>query len=112
MDRIQNDPPSEIAGRKVVRRIDIESGNICDGATGETTGKIDLPSSRVVIFELEGGAKAVARPSGTEPKIKFYFFLAGEKQASIEGVCGSLEKLEEQKGPFETAFLSSFGVEN
>ncbi|MBQ6237839.1 MAG: phospho-sugar mutase [Bacteroidales bacterium] len=65
-------PPKEINGSRVVRIRDIKTLEETDCLTGKTT-KIDLPSSNVLQFFTEDGCKVTVRPSGTEPKIKFYF---------------------------------------
>ena len=67
MEKLRNEPPAEIAGYKVV--------GITDYTKPEETG---LPSSNVLIFALEGGATVVARPSGTEPKLKIYYTTLGK----------------------------------
>lgn len=72
MERFRSNPPDQLGGEKVVRINDIQSGQSLDLATGEQTD-IDLPASNVLQFFTEGGSKICARPSGTEPKIKFYF---------------------------------------
>ncbi|MCL4152731.1 UNVERIFIED_CONTAM: hypothetical protein GTU68_020334, partial [Idotea baltica] len=64
-------PPSSFAGSKVVTVKDYKSGISTDIASGEVS-KIDLPSSNVLQFFTEDGSIISARPSGTEPKIKFY----------------------------------------
>ncbi len=63
--------PTMIAGRSVLSTDDISCGvrTFQDGMTES----IDLPSSDVLIFNLEGGARVIVRPSGTEPKIKCYY---------------------------------------
>ena len=68
--------PAEIAGCKVVRAGDYEAQTVTDLVAGtvESTG---LPKSNVLSFTLDNGDVIVARPSGTEPKIKFYFMLIG-----------------------------------
>ncbi|MBR6330490.1 MAG: phospho-sugar mutase, partial [Bacteroidales bacterium] len=65
-------PPKEINGSRVVRIRDIKTLEETDCLTGKTT-KIDLPSSNVLQSFTEDGCKVTVRPSGTEPKIKFYF---------------------------------------
>lgn len=72
MNTFRNDPPMEIAGIKVVKFEDYKLG-ICKDITAGTETQITLPKSNVLAFYLEGGAKAIVRPSGTEPKIKTYF---------------------------------------
>ncbi len=69
-------PLTELDGSKVTRLCDYQSGYETDLITGEKH-KIDLPSSNVLIFHTEDGSKIAARPSGTEPKIKFYFSVKG-----------------------------------
>lgn len=72
MQGYRNNPPKEIAGSKVKELLDYQLQEKKDLATGETQ-KIDLPKSNVLQFITEDGSKISARPSGTEPKIKFYF---------------------------------------
>lgn len=73
-ERIENwraNPFTEIAGEKVIRVEDyqtLEAKNILNN----TTEKIDIPQSNVLIYHTEKGSKIAVRPSGTEPKIKFY----------------------------------------
>ncbi|WP_194850646.1 phospho-sugar mutase [Nonlabens antarcticus] len=64
-------PPSEISGKKVIIIEDYQTG-IRRNQSLNKAEKIDVPSSNVLIFYLEDGSKIAARPSGTEPKIKFY----------------------------------------
>jgi len=72
MQGYRDNPPKEIAGSKVVEFLDYQLQTNKNLATGETK-KIDLPKSNVLQFITEDGSKISARPSGTEPKIKFYF---------------------------------------
>lgn len=72
MEGFRNDPPKELGGVGVKTLLDyqLQTGtNLADGSTFT----IDLPKSNVLQFVLEDGSKVSARPSGTEPKIKFYF---------------------------------------
>lgn len=72
MKSYRENPPMEFAGSKVVRVEDYltsKAKNLTDGS--EET--IDIPSSNVMIFYTEDGSKIACRPSGTEPKIKYYF---------------------------------------
>ncbi len=77
MKSFRDNPPSEINGSKLVTIKDYELGIEKNVVTGEEK-KIDLPKSNVLQFFTEDGSKVSARPSGTEPKIKFYF---GAKEA-------------------------------
>lgn len=68
----RDNPPKAINGSPVVKLFDYQLQKVTNIATGETT-TIDLPKSNVLQFLLEDGSRISARPSGTEPKIKFYF---------------------------------------
>ena len=72
MEGYRDNPPKEIAGSKVKLMNDYELRQATDIHTGKTT-PIELPKSDVLQFFLEDGTKISMRPSGTEPKIKFYF---------------------------------------
>ena len=72
MNGYRNNPPATIDGSKVVQLLDYELQKGSNPATGETW-PIQLPKSNVLQFITEDGSKISARPSGTEPKIKFYF---------------------------------------
>ncbi|MEO6135817.1 MAG: phospho-sugar mutase [Ginsengibacter sp.] len=72
MQGYRDNPPSEIAGSKVKELLDYQLQQSTDLETGEKA-EIKLPKSNVLQFILEDGTKISARPSGTEPKIKFYF---------------------------------------
>jgi len=70
-------PPTELGGSKVVLVKDYKSGD-CINTENGTVSKMEFPSSNVLQFLTEDGTKVSARPSGTEPKIKFYFSVKGE----------------------------------
>lgn len=72
MDKFRHNPLNSINGLKVVRIDDILLSTSLDCNSGEKT-KIFLPKSDVLQYFLEDGSKITMRPSGTEPKIKFYF---------------------------------------
>jgi phosphoglucomutase len=71
MQKFRTSPPSEIAGIKTVRMLDYLVGTQKDLSSGNTS-ILDFQSSDVIQFYLEDGTKVSVRPSGTEPKIKFY----------------------------------------
>ena len=77
MNALRNPAPVEIAGRKVVKFGDYQAQTIEDRVSG-TVESTNLPKSNVLAFTLDNGDVIVARPSGTEPKIKFYFMLIGK----------------------------------
>ena len=85
----RENPPKELAGMKVLAVRDYQSGVRKDMVSGEeeSTG---LPVSNVMYYELEDNAWCCIRPSGTEPKIKFYF---GVKGSGIEDAEKKLEAL-------------------
>ena len=72
MEKYRKTPPSTLGGIKVIGLYDYETKEAKDLKSGQVC-TIDLPKSNVLQFVLEDGSKISARPSGTEPKIKFYF---------------------------------------
>ncbi len=72
MERFRNNPPSQLAGSPVVEMKDYQSGESKNLKTGAIK-EMNFESSNVLQFITEDGTKVSARPSGTEPKIKFYF---------------------------------------
>lgn len=77
MNKFRKDPPKEIAGQKVVSIKDYQTQKHIDIIKNQEF-IIDLPKSNVIQFFLENGSKITVRPSGTEPKIKFYFGVKGQ----------------------------------
>ncbi|MEQ9413005.1 MAG: phospho-sugar mutase [Cyclobacteriaceae bacterium] len=77
MDAFRNNPPSTLDGEKIVRILDFQSSVELDVLTGESR-KIDLPPSNVLQYYTESNTKVSVRPSGTEPKIKFYVSVVAE----------------------------------
>ncbi len=91
MDAYRKNTPKQVGAYKVLRLRDYKNDVITDLATGETT-PTGLPKSIVLYFELENDAWFCVRPSGTEPKIKFY---AGIKGTSLEDSAKKLDELME-----------------
>jgi phosphoglucomutase len=86
MTALRNDPPKTLAGSPVVIAIDHSNSTQTDLRTGATSST-ELPASNVLQFITEAGDKVSARPSGTEPKIKFYFSVCtttGESHADTK----------------------------
>ena len=77
MVNYRNNPPKEIGGQKVVLMKDIQAG-IAYHLDKGTQEPIALPKSNVLQFFTADGSKITVRPSGTEPKIKFYFGVIGQ----------------------------------
>ena len=91
MEGLRNNPPKEISGLKVISFGDYQKQEIIDNAGNkESTG---LPKSNVLYFDLEKNAWICVRPSGTEPKIKFYM---GVCEKSMEDADLELDKLEDE----------------
>ncbi|MAZ29619.1 MAG: phosphoglucomutase [Cytophagaceae bacterium] len=68
---LRENPMTEINGEKVIKIDDYASAKSLNIATGSSTD-IDIPKSNVLVYHTEKGSRIAARPSGTEPKIKFY----------------------------------------
>lgn len=83
METLRNNTPTEVGGYKVTSARDYKLDTIKNMATGEVkpTG---LPSSNVLYYDLEDGTWICVRPSGTEPKIKFYFGVKGTSLKDAE----------------------------
>jgi phosphoglucomutase len=77
MEDLRSNPPKQIAGSDVVYLRDYKLGKVTNFQDGSTT-ETGLPTSNVLQFETSEGTIVTARPSGTEPKIKFYFSVNGE----------------------------------
>jgi len=90
---MRNSPITEMHGEKVKYLFDYESSVCKDLISGEET-TIDLPKSNVLIYETTEGTRMAARPSGTEPKIKFYFSVHTELDdvANAKDVEASLDQ--------------------
>ena len=82
-------PPTEMAGKKIVVMEDYKTGERVDTATGEKTA-ITLPKSNVLKYLLEDGSWFCLRPSGTEPKAKVYFGVKGRSLIDSEQQLGQL----------------------
>lgn len=96
MDTLHSQPPKEIDGIKIVGIKDYQTSKSYNLENGETAD-IDLPKSNVIGFELIDGCSFIVRPSGTEPKIKFYLNAVGkdadtakEKLTQLENVSSKL----------------------
>ena len=92
MEDFRRSTPEEVNGSKVIKTIDIQLGVETDLRNGKRN-KIDLPASNVFQIFTEDGSKITARPSGTEPKIKFYISVHDkwDDGANYEAVYKKLE---------------------
>lgn len=82
MDRLRKNPPKTLGGIETVSLCDYLKGEKMVIANGAKT-RIDLPSSNVLGFTLDGGSRVLVRPSGTEPKVKFYFEIVRAVHGSL-----------------------------
>ena len=97
LETLRADAPKEIGGYKVLKVRDYKKDTITDLADGKVT-PTGLPASNVLYYELEDDAWVCVRPSGTEPKIKFYFGVKGD----------SFESSKEQLQELEDALMKKF----
>ena len=91
MRKMRNNPPETLGKYKVLKIMDCSTGIEKDILSGKET-KIDLPKSNVLRYTLENDCWCAVRPSGTEPKIKFYMGVRGD---TLEGAKKDLEDLTE-----------------
>lgn len=101
MDRLRSNPPKEFGDLRVTTLRDYESGRVTDMASGAQSDT-GLPKSNVLYFDLTNDSWCCARPSGTEPKIKFYMGVKGnsleDAQEKVNALTAVLkEKLDEGK---------------
>lgn len=87
---LRNDPPLSFAGKKVLEREDYLTGERTI-VNEDRIEKINLPTSNVLKYKLEDQAWVCVRPSGTEPKIKFYFGVRGESLKESEQTFNKLK---------------------
>ena len=83
MNSLRQNPPAEFAGHKVVAVRDYKADTIKNLETGEVT-PTGLPNSNVLYYELTDDAWVCVRPSGTEPKVKFYYGVKGTSLADAD----------------------------
>ena len=83
MNSLRQNPPAEFAGHKVVAVRDYKADTIKNLETGEVT-PTGLPNSNVLYYELTNDAWVCVRPSGTEPKVKFYYGVIGTSLADAD----------------------------
>lgn len=92
LETLRKEPPTSIGGYQVLRARDYKCGKIQDMITGEQTDT-GLPSSNVLYYDLPDNAWVCVRPSGTEPKVKFYY---GIKGVSLEDADQKAAKMGEE----------------
>jgi phosphomannomutase len=106
LDRLRGETPREIADARVVAVTDYAAG-VRRGVDGSTE-QLDLPASDMVGLELDDGGRVQARPSGTEPKLKFYLEI-------VEPVDGDMEVIRKRAAArleaVGAAFLDAAGID-
>ena len=89
MRELRNSPPKSVAGQAVVKITDyLENKIICGNETRQGPG---LPQSNVIALKLADNSRITARPSGTEPKIKYYFNLQGKDSEMLNRRLASIQ---------------------
>ena len=99
MNELRKNPPTQMAGYEVLSARDYKADTVRNLKTGEVT-PTGLPASNVLYYDMTGNAWLCVRPSGTEPKIKFYFGIVGKSledadakaKEMAEAVSGLVEK--------------------
>ena len=91
LETLRKNPPAEVGGYQVVKARDYQAETIRDIATGEVTGTC-LPKSNVLYYDLTDDAWLCVRPSGTEPKVKFYYGIKGASLADADEKSAKLGK--------------------
>lgn len=89
LEMLRKEPPAEIGGYGVQRARDYKAGTIKDLRTGETSDT-GLPASNVLYYELENDAWVCVRPSGTEPKVKFYYGIKGNSLENADEISAKM----------------------
>ena len=107
MSTLRANPPAKIGSLAVVSTSDYQAQTRVTAAGTEE--KLPLPPSNVLAYQLEGGSRIIARPSGTEPKIKFYFDLCEPMQPG-EAVADAEKRARAQMDVLSKAFSAIAGV--
>jgi phosphomannomutase len=107
MARLRSDPPAHIGKSPVVRVLDANAGE--ERVRGEKRPS-PLPRSDVLAFQAEDGSRLIVRPSGTEPKIKFYLELVGIARERAE-VAPARARLEAEGQALRAALARELGLE-
>lgn len=92
MTKLRSAPPAEFGGTAVLRIEDIEHNTLTDAASGRVTSGKGLPKSNVLLFHLADGSIIATRPSGTEPKIKFYIMIRRAPGSDLDAELAAAEK--------------------
>jgi phosphomannomutase len=108
MTRLRDQAPEAIGGCEVDLVIDYERRTRCE--RGQAPEVIDVPQSNVLVFRLRGGHRVVARPSGTEPKLKVYMD-AREPLADDETYAAAQGRADKRMAKLEADMMSFAGID-
>jgi phosphomannomutase len=108
MDRLRGSPPARVGSDEVVAVADYEARTRVDTRT-RAVNPLTLPQSNVLTFELASGSRIIARPSGTEPKAKFYFDVREEVRGD-ETVALATDRAVAAMGALSAAFVALAGA--
>ena len=92
MKSLRNNPLTSIGSSKVVRIEDYQNSTAND-VLQATISEINIPISNVLIYYTEDGSKIAARPSGTEPKIKFYISVNGDSEEGLQSKIDAIAQM-------------------
>jgi phosphomannomutase len=106
MGRLRSAPPRSVAGDEVLAIADYQTRARKDLKTG-VTSPLALPESNVLAFELASGSRIIARPSGTEPKAKFYFDVR-EEVAHNEPVAEAMRRARARAKELSASFAAGY----
>lgn len=106
MEALRSHPPERIGRSPVVRVLDAAAGE--ETVEGERR-EVEIPRTDLVTFEAADGARLTARPSGTEPRIKFYLELVGQADTTAE-VTPARARLEEEGQALRRALMLELGL--
>ena len=96
MDHLRNHGYEKLAGGNVITFADYKEGYVLDKTSGQKK-ETGIPSSNVLSFEMDNETKVIIRPSGTEPKIKLYFFSSNQQRElandNIEALKAEMDRI-------------------
>jgi phosphoglucomutase len=92
MEELRKNPLDSVAGYKTLSFCDYKTG-ICEDFESKKKETLDLPSANVLQFNLENNCRFIIRPSGTEPKIKFYYTVVAPTREGAKEICKEFSAL-------------------
>jgi phosphoglucomutase len=110
MEKLRTDFPEKIGLYDVLEIIDLKNGTAFHVPGHKSIPRWELPVSDVVILKLSDNAKIVSRPSGTEPKIKFYFTTYGRRISDNESVEELMNRVNAAHDDLKKAFMDYLGL--